>query len=95
MRPETFYTTAKGSSTKLTGFQYTYDAVGNLVSVKMPEGGVYGNAYDAADRKTSTTDALGHTESYTYDNNGNVLSVTDRRGNTTSYAYDKTTVWYL
>ena len=31
--PETFYTTAKGSSTKLSGFQYTYNAVGNVTRI--------------------------------------------------------------
>lgn len=28
--PETFYTTAKGSRTKLFGFKYSYDAVGKI-----------------------------------------------------------------
>lgn len=31
--PETFYTSAKGSSTKLSGFQYTYNAVGNVTRI--------------------------------------------------------------
>ena len=47
MRPETFYTTAKGSSTKLTGFQYTYDAVGNITkATNQVDKSYWGYSYD-------------------------------------------------
>lgn len=44
--------------------------------------------YDAADRRTSTTDILGNTTYFQYDEVGNVIKQTDANGNVIQYEYD-------
>ncbi|MCO5168154.1 MAG: hypothetical protein M9894_17570 [Planctomycetes bacterium] len=80
-----------------------YDLVGNVVAQSLDQGygrqpfGVspYGGerattymAYDALDRRTATTDALGGVSSSVFDRNGNVLVQIDARGFGTYFEYD-------
>jgi len=51
--------------------RYTYDGVGQLVSVTSPDGGVMTYTYDAAHRLTALSDALGNKIVYTLDPMGN------------------------
>ena len=66
----------------------TYDAIGQVLSSKDPNGNVTQYAYDDAGRRTSVTDALNHITSFTYDAVGNQLTMTDANNNTASYVYD-------
>nr|WP_269460718.1 DUF6531 domain-containing protein [Ferriphaselus amnicola] len=50
---------------------YTYDGVGNLTGVTLPNGASYTYTYDAAHRLTRITDALGNQLVYILDNAGN------------------------
>ena len=69
----------------------TYDLDGRLISVTRGYGSstpsTTSYTYDAAGRKISETDALGHTTSYTYDAAGRTIAVTGAAGNT-QYGYD-------
>lgn len=70
---------------------YTYDSLGQQLSVTSPEGTVTRYEYDILGRRTSETidpDGLNITTSYTYDERGNVVSVLDDNGNRTRFAYD-------
>jgi RHS repeat-associated protein len=70
---------------------YTYDAAGNLASVRSSNaGGLSVNyAYDALDRVESVVDnRLGGATTYGYDAVGNPLSSTAANGVQTAYAYD-------
>jgi YD repeat-containing protein len=46
------------------------------------------HAYDAADRRVSTTDVLGKTTTFAYDEAGNLISQTDANGHTSRFEYD-------
>jgi RHS repeat-associated protein len=46
------------------------------------------NAYDALNRRTSTTDPRGGVTTYAYDGANNLTSLTDTVGNTTTFVYD-------
>jgi RHS repeat-associated protein len=50
---------------------YTYDAAGNLTKTTLPDSSYISNAYDAAHRVTSSTDALGNYINYTLNALGN------------------------
>lgn len=66
----------------------TYDAVGNLASVRDANGHVTSYTHDGAGRTlTVTAPELGVT-SYAYDEAGNLLTRRDANGHTTSYRYD-------
>jgi RHS repeat-associated protein len=67
---------------------YTYNVLGDLLTVTDALGNVTTYAYDALGQRTSAMDALGHTTAYAYDLVGNLLSVTDGEGHTTTYAYN-------
>lgn len=67
---------------------YTYDGVGNVLTVTRPDGGVTYNTYDSMHQLISTTDPKGETTTMTYDLAGNLLTTTDAKGNTYSYTYD-------
>src|SRR5271157_1993504 len=67
-----------------------YDLVGRLTSVTRGYGTTSASTtsytYDAANRKTSETDAMGHTTNYIYDNNSRLVQVSGVKGSFT-YAY--------
>ncbi|WP_237057157.1 DUF6531 domain-containing protein [Microbulbifer sediminum] len=69
--------------------EYTYDGVGNQLTVTDGNGNTTVNTYDAANRLLTSTNAEGETTSYTYDEVGNRLAMTDGNGHTTSYGYDQ------
>ena len=69
---------------------FTYDAKGNLTAKKVTD--LTNNAtytlrwdYDAQNRITASTNAVGGISRYTYDAAGNVASVTDAAGSVTRY----------
>jgi RHS repeat-associated protein len=76
----------KSNGTLLTYATYTYDAVGNRLSMSTPEGN-YSYSYDAIYRLTGEVNPVGGTYSYTYDAVGNRLSMT-HNGQTINYVYD-------
>jgi len=47
------------------------------------------HSYDAADRRTSTTDLLGNITTFSYDANGNLIATTDANGHTARLEYDQ------
>ncbi|MDY4220226.1 MAG: hypothetical protein SOY32_07395, partial [Candidatus Faecousia sp.] len=78
--PETFYTTAKGSSTKLSGFKYAYNEVGNVTQItNLLDNSYWKFAYDKMGQMQYATDyaadgtARGRYKYY-YDNAGNLTS---------------------
>ena len=82
--PETFYTTSKGSSTKLSGFKYTYNAVGNITRITNLLDNTYmAYAYDKLGQMQYATDyaANGTAQAryyYYYDNGGNLTRWQER-----------------
>ena len=66
----------------------TYDAVGNLLSVKASNGQITYMAYDSLNRLTSTTYPDTYVESATYDGAGRPITKTSRDGITSSLYYD-------
>lgn len=80
---------------RLTGIDYpdqsaislVYDPVDNLL--QLSDGlGTTTHSYDAADRRTSTTDPFGQIIGYGYDASGNRTSLVYPGGNTVTYTYD-------
>ena len=67
---------------------YTYDAVGNVLSITDPMGFVTSYTYTADNQQATATDAEGHTTSYTYNTLSQVSTVTSPGGNSISYTYD-------
>ncbi|MER6354763.1 DNRLRE domain-containing protein [Streptomyces sp. NPDC001634] len=76
---------------------YTYDAVGNQLTVTTPDGNVSGaqagsytttTAYDAANEPVTVTNAAGKKTTTSYDDVGNKTQVTDPLTHTTKTAYD-------
>jgi len=71
---------------------HQYNRAGQLISVTYAQGTSYAGtvqySYDAAGRKISETDALGHTTTYAYDAAGRRASVTDPLSHTTTTTYD-------
>jgi len=76
-----------------TSTAYTYDATGNVASLR-DENHAAANTrydYDPARRLSTEHHTLGTAEvttSYSYDSAGNLTSVTDANGNQTAYVYD-------
>ncbi len=68
--------------------EYTYDAVGNRLTILDGNDHVMTFTYDAVNRLGRETDALNHEWVYAYDGVGNRTSLTDALGNTTIYNYD-------
>ena len=79
---ENYYTTAKGSTTKLSGWKYEYNAVGNITkATSLTDSTYWSYTYDALGQlKTATlynsSGAAQQTYNYSYDNAGNLLSRT-------------------
>jgi RHS repeat-associated protein len=84
----TSVTNPNGAATK-----YSYDALGRKLRQISPLDANGVNAttsyeYDAANRTTKVTDALGNSTAYAYDSAGNLLKVVNANGALTSFAYD-------
>jgi YD repeat-containing protein len=67
---------------------YSYDGVGNVITVTAPNLNVTTNTYDSLNRLITVTDSDGPLATYGYDPVGNRTSSTDGDGNFTDYAYD-------
>ena len=67
---------------------YTYDVVGNLLTLTDANGNAIQSDYDALNRLVRQTDAAHLVTNYTYDANGNLVAQTNPRGFTTSFSYD-------
>jgi RHS repeat-associated protein len=78
-----YYTTTAFYQTLMT-----YDATGNLLTVRQANGDVTRTAYDALNRETSMRFPDGTSESCTYDDAGRGLSNTYANGTVVSLAYD-------
>jgi RHS repeat-associated protein len=65
-----------------------YDAIGNRLSVTDRNGNKTASTYDALNRLSSRTDALGNTTSWQYDPAGNLITLTDANLHGTHYSYD-------
>ncbi len=78
--PETFYTTAKGSSAKLSGFRYAYNEVGNVTQItNLVDGSYQKFAYDKLGQMQYVTNygkdgTAQQRYKYYYDNAGNLTS---------------------
>jgi RHS repeat-associated protein len=68
--------------------EYTYDAVGNRLTIIDGNGHPTTFSYDDLNRLWRETDALGHTTSYAYDAIGNRTSLTDAMGFITTFVYN-------
>ena len=69
-------------------YTYSYNAVGNRVTVSDAGGNLTSYDYDSLNRVTSKVDPLGNTWAYNYDAGGNLVSTTDANGATIGYTYD-------
>lgn len=67
---------------------YTYDAMGNLLTVTLHDGKKLRYSYDALNRRVRMTDHDGGVTKYGYDANGNVTSITNPFGESTTTSYD-------
>lgn len=68
--------------------EYTYDPVGNRLSITDANGHMTEFSYDALNRLVSEQDPLGNTTQYAYDAVGNRISVSDAAGFTTAFEFD-------
>jgi RHS repeat-associated protein len=69
--------------------RYTYDDVGNKLTMTDADGNTTDYAYNGRDELISVTAPGGAETSYTYDGDGNKLTMTDANGYTTHYTYDE------
>ena len=67
---------------------YTYDENGNRLSIIDGNGHTRTFTYDAVNRLTGESDALGNSSTNSYDAAGNLISVVDANGATIAYEYD-------
>ncbi len=67
---------------------FTYDASGNVISIRNALFQTTSFTYDAFGQLTGVTDPLGHTQQAEYDIYGNATAVVDALGNRTTLAYD-------
>jgi YD repeat-containing protein len=67
---------------------WTYDAVGNNLTVIRADGGLTTNVYDAVNRLVQTKDPLNQVTTMNYDAAGNLTTLTDARGNSYTFTYD-------
>ncbi|OEO31863.1 hypothetical protein VW23_014395 [Devosia insulae DS-56] len=68
---------------------FSYDPLGNLVSVIDPMGNSWSNSYDSLGRRTSSTDPDLGTWSYGYDDGGRLLSQLDAKSQQTAFSYER------
>ena len=71
-----------------TSLSRTFDAEGNVLTETDLFGNVRTHAYDALDRRTSTTYADGSVEQWAFDAAGQLIRTTDALGRETTYEYD-------
>jgi RHS repeat-associated protein len=69
---------------------YSYNALGEVLTVTDKLNGVTSNTYDAAGNLLTTKDALNNTTAFTYNGHGQILTATDARGKVTNFVYDAT-----
>ena len=79
----TAYTDGAGA-----GVAYTYDPIGNQLSITYPAAGTVSQTFDAAGRLSSITDWNGLSTAFGYDADGNVVSTAYPNGTEVSEAYD-------
>ena len=68
---------------------WAYDGNGPVNAVGFPNGNTAGYSFDAAGRRMTADDDVGHIADYTYDAAGNVRTITDGENNVTSNGYDR------
>jgi YD repeat-containing protein len=68
--------------------EFTYNEVGNRITVKDPNGHITHFEYDEFNRVTKKIDPLENTWLYTYDANGNQTIVTNANGQSVEYTYN-------
>ncbi len=68
--------------------RFTYDRVGNLLSITDPNGNTTSFTYDALDRLIREESAAGQVTTYAYDALGNLIQMTNPRGFSVSFSYD-------
>ncbi len=69
--------------------EYTYDGVGNRLTIKDANGNTTTFTYSATNLLASEEDPLQNTISYGYDPVGNRSTLTDALGNATAFTYDE------
>nr|MCR5655325.1 fibronectin type III domain-containing protein [Lachnospiraceae bacterium] len=69
--------------------QYTYDAMGHVLSLQTEGRGTIRYTYNAAGQKETETDYLGNVTRYEYDPYGNVSCTIDPNGNRHTYVYNE------
>jgi RHS repeat-associated protein len=67
---------------------YTYDAVGNLLTLTYPDNKVVTYGYDALNRMTSVTDWASRVTTYSYDQAGRLTTTTRANGAVETRTYD-------
>jgi RHS repeat-associated protein len=77
-----------GQSDPIWITSYSYDALGNLISVVQNGSHQRNFTYDSLSHLLTSTSPEVGAITYTYDANGNVATKTDARGITTTYTYD-------
>lgn len=67
---------------------YSYDNVGQVIGIRLPNGQELSYQYDALGRMIAAGDRMGTTAQYVYDANDNVVESIEGEGNHTYYTYD-------
>ncbi|HJX92523.1 MAG TPA: RHS repeat-associated core domain-containing protein [Pyrinomonadaceae bacterium] len=77
------------TQTDATGtITYTYNALGDVLTVKDQMNGVWTNTYDTYGNLLTTKDPLNNTTTLTYDGLGQLQTIIDPRNNTTTLTYN-------
>jgi RHS repeat-associated protein len=74
-------------------WSYTYDLLGDKLSIKDPDAGTSSSSYDAAGQLLSSTDARGKTISYAYDLDGRKIAEYDTTGGAARTSADEVASW--
>ena len=77
------------SATEAYPMQFTYDAVGSVLSQTDKENRATTYQYDELNRRVKITDPSAGVTEYTYDGRNNLISLKDPKGNTTAFEYDR------
>ncbi|MBF0384621.1 MAG: RHS repeat protein, partial [Candidatus Omnitrophica bacterium] len=73
--------------------EFTYDAYGNIASIKDPNGHIASFTHNALNWLINETDALGYMAKYTYDANGNIIKL-ERQANSQATIWQATQFTY-